>query len=114
MLPFNPLSSLPGIASDTSLQNQFTTTTPLPATYEDDDDEALYWSGLDKTSYVNANLVSVSPPAVIIPPRYFEQPPSASGMRAYTLFGGPDQGVFYNWYKLFPPSLSLFIFEGLL
>ena len=83
-----------------------TTTAPLPATYGDDDNEALYWSDLedlDETLYADADLASmtISPPAIIIPSRYSEQPPSASGMRAYALFGGPDQGVFYNWYELF-------------
>lgn len=86
---------------DISPQNQIvlTATTPLSATYEDDDDEALYWSGLDEILFTNADLTGMtwSPPAVNIPPRYSEQPPSASGMRAYALFGGPDQGVYYNW-----------------
>jgi hypothetical protein len=85
-------------------------TTPLPATNKDDDDKALYWAGLDETPYMVADISDVSwlPPSVIIPPHYYEQPPSASGMCAYSLFGGPDQGVFYNWYEFSPPS-PLFI-----
>ena len=57
-----------------------TSTTPLLATYEDDD-EAQYWSGLDESTFVDADLSSMSlpPPPIIIPPCYFEQPPSTTG-----------------------------------
>jgi hypothetical protein len=91
----------------------FTTTISLAAMDEDDDDEAQYWAGLDETPYVNADLsnMSRSLPAIIIPHRYSEQPPSSTGMLAYTLFGGPDQGVFYNWYEPFP--FSRYISEGI-
>lgn len=109
------MQSSPGISYDTSLHNQlmFTTTIPLAAMDEADDDEAQYWAGLDETPYVNADLsnMSWSPPAIVIPHCYSEQPPSFTGMLAYTLFGGPEQGVFYNWCEPFP--FSQYISEGI-
>lgn len=83
------------IASDPSLQSPFVLKT---TTSEEDEDETLYWSNLDEAPFLDADLTR-TPPPVVIPPRYFEQPPSASGLCAYTLFGGPNQGVFYNWYE---------------